>query len=494
MSFANVPPKNISPELSRYETESFYDEMYREDGTPHPWTLALHRRLAGLDAVELKRRQRAAERALFDMGITFNVYHHEEATEKIFPIDLIPRVVRGAEWNEIEQGLKQRIRALNLFIDDVYHDRKIVKEGIIPEEVILSSDGYLEACAGLNPSQGIWCHISGTDLVRDRSGTPMVLEDNLRSPSGVSYALANRDQMKRTFPGLFIESQVRPISDYPSLLLDMLTEVAPPTPDRPQVAILTPGRYNSAYFEHSFLAREMGCPLIEGCDLVCQDGFVWMKTTCGLRRVDVVYRRINDDFLDPLVFRSDSVLGAKGLMDVYRSGNVTIVNAPGAGVADDKVVYAYVPDIIRFYLSEEPILPNVETFLCWRKADLQHVLANLDTMVVKPANGAGGYDMLIGPHATVAEREAFAERIKQNPRNYIGQPTLALSRSPVLVGDSLEGRHVDLRPYILHGKEVRVMPGGLTRVALRKGSLVVNSSQGGGSKDTWVVDVEVPPC
>jgi len=480
---------------SPYQTESFHDEMYLPDGTPHPWAGQLHQALAAMPKSELAARQLRAERALFDMGITFNVYDNDEATEKIFPIDLIPRLVDGVEWDETELGLKQRIRALNLFIDDVYHEQRIIKEGIVPAEIVETAEGYYSACKGLKPPGGIWCHITGTDLVRDDSGQLTVLEDNLRCPSGVSYALANRDQMKRTFPQLFSSSGVRPISNYPSLLLDTLNQMARTGVLRPNVAILTPGRYNSAYFEHSFLAQEMGCNLIEGSDLVVQDGFVWMRTTRGLEKVDVIYRRINDDYLDPKVFHPDSVLGVPGLMSVFAKGNVSLVNAPGTGVADDKVIYAYVPDMIRFYLSEEPILPNVETFLCWRDADRQHVLENLDKLVVKAANEAGGYGMLIGPHSTRKEQEKFAGLITAKPRNYIAQPTLKLSRAPVLVGEELEGRHLDLRPFILHGREeINVMSGGLTRVALTKGSLVVNSSQGGGSKDTWVVDSGGASC
>jgi len=473
---------------SDYDLEQFCDEMFMADGSPHPWALGLLETLDNLGSQRLAKRQEAAERALFDMGITFNVYSDEAATEKIFPIDLIPRLVRGQEWDHIERGLFQRVRALNAFINDVYSEQRIVSEGIIPVETIKSAEGYLEPCIGLTPPQGIWCHITGSDIVRDEHGALMVLEDNLRCPSGVSYTLANRNQMKRTFPNLFRSSRVRPISHYPSMLLQMLNQVAPAGNTRPNAAVLTPGKYNSAYFEHSYLARKMGCKLVEGGDLVVEDDRVWMRTTMGLQPVDVIYRRIDDKFLDPEVFRSDSLLGVKGLMRAYRAGNVSLVNAPGTGVADDKLIYTYVPDMIRLYLDEEPILPNVETYRCEDKAQRQHVLANLDKLVVKAVNEAGGYGMLVGPHATKAEREDFAERIAQTPRNYIAQPTLQLSRAPVLVDDHLEGRHVDLRPYVLLGSDIVVVPGGLTRVALKKGSLVVNSSQGGGSKDTWVVD------
>jgi len=487
-SLPQTPEITQRSKVIEYDLGQFCDEMYMPDGKPHPWALGLQETLNALGSRRLAKRQDAAERALFDMGITFNVYNDEAATEKIFPIDLIPRLVRGQEWDHIERGLHQRVRALNAFIHDVYNEQRIVTEGIIPVETIRSAEGFLEPCIGLTPPQGIWCHITGSDLVRDERGALMVLEDNLRCPSGVSYALANRNQMKRTFPNLFRSSRVRPISHYPSMLLQMLNQVAPAGNNRPNAAVLTPGKYNSAYFEHSYLARKMGCKLVEGGDLVVEDERVWMRTTMGLQPVDVIYRRIDDKFLDPEVFRSDSMLGVKGLMRAYRAGNVSLVNAPGTGVADDKLIYTYVPDMIRLYLDEEPILPNVETYRCEDKAQRQHVLANLDKLVVKAVNEAGGYGMLVGPHATKAEREKFAELITHAPRDYIAQPTLQLSRAPVLVEDHLEGRHVDLRPYILLGSEVVVVPGGLTRVALKKGSLVVNSSQGGGSKDTWVVD------
>jgi uncharacterized circularly permuted ATP-grasp superfamily protein len=439
----------------------------------------------------MQRCQRAAERLLLQLGITFNVYGDSAGTERIFPFDLIPRILRAEECTWIERGLKQRIRALNAFIDDIYHDQKILKDKIIPEEVIRSAIFYRPQCIGINPPRGVWCHITGTDLVRHGDGQIYVLEDNLRVPSGVSYVLENRDLMKRTFPQIFEGLHVRPVDDYPSKLLETLESIAPPSSwqksQKPTVVVLTPGMYNSAYFEHSFLAQKMGVQLVEGRDLVVLDGFVWMRTTKGLRKVDVIYRRIDDDFLDPKAFRADSLLGVRGLVDVYRAGNVALANAPGNGVADDKVVYAYVPDMIRYYEGEDPILPNVPTFLCWRDQDRQHVLQNLDKLVVKAANEAGGYGMLVGPHSTAQQRADFADRIRAHPRDYIAQPTLALSRVPTLIEDHFEGRHVDLRPYILYGQEITIVPGGLTRVALRKGSLVVNSSQGGGSKDTWVL-------
>jgi uncharacterized circularly permuted ATP-grasp superfamily protein len=390
--------------------------------------------------------------------------------------------------------LKQRIQALNLFIDDVYQAQHIINDGIVPAFLINSAKCFLRPCVGLRPPRGIWCHITGTDLVRDRHGQIYVLEDNLRCPSGVSYVLENRQVLKRTFPQVFEASRVRPVDDYPSRLLEMLQYLAPDSVTSPTVAVLTPGLYNSAYFEHAFLAQQMGVELVEGRDLVVADGFVVMRTTKGLQRVDVIYRRLDDDFLDPLTFRSDSLLGVPGLFEVYQAGRVALANAPGTGVADDKVIYAYVPKIIRYYLGEDSLLPNVPTYVCWDDTECRHILANLDKLVVKAANESGGYGMLIGPHASAAERAVFAERIQAAPRNYIAQPTLALSRAPVIVEEHFEGRHVDLRPYILYGQEIYVLPGGLTRVALRKGSLVVNSSQGGGSKDTWVLAGESHAC
>jgi uncharacterized circularly permuted ATP-grasp superfamily protein len=474
--------------FSDYDVGGFYDEVFQPDGSPRDQARLLVETIEGLSDGELIWRQRSAERLLLQMGITFNVYGDGGGTERIFPFDMIPRIVASNEWDHLERGLKQRIYALNLFIDDIYHDQKILKAGVIPRDVIESAKSLRSQCLGLKPPLGVWCHVTGTDLVRDRDGQVYVLEDNLRVPSGVSYVLENRQVMKRTFPGVFAGLAIRSVDDYPSRLLDMLLSLAPSHVPSPRVVVLTPGIYNSAYFEHSFLAQQMGVELVEGRDLVVSGGDVRMRTTKGFERVDVIYRRIDDDFLDPEAFRPDSMLGIPGLMEVYRRGRVALANAPGNGVADDKVVYAYAPEIIRFYLAEEPILPNVDTFLCWRDSDCQHVLANLDKLVVKAANEAGGYGMLVGPHSTEEQRNEFRERIKANPRNYIAQPTLGLSRVPTIVDDHPEGRHVDLRPYILYGKEIYVLPGGLTRVALKRGSLVVNSSQGGGSKDTWVVD------
>jgi uncharacterized circularly permuted ATP-grasp superfamily protein len=469
-----------------YSTGGFYDEVFSHDGEPRAQARLLVDTLENLEEGELLWRQRSAERLLLEMGITFNVYSDSGGTERIFPFDLIPRIVSADEWDWLEAGLKQRIYALNLFIDDIYHGQKILKNNVIPRGVIESARCLRPQCVGLNPPRGVWCHITGTDLVRDRDGQIYVLEDNLRVPSGVSYVLENRQVMKRTFPRVFEGLAIRSVDDYPSHLLDMLLSIAPPHVTMPRVVVLTPGIHNSAYFEHSFLAQQMGVPLVEGRDLVVSGGDVLMRTTKGFERVDVVYRRIDDDFLDPLAFRADSLLGVPGIMEAFRNGRVALANAPGNGVADDKVVYGYAHDIIKYYLGEDPIVPNVDTYLCWRDADRDYVLANLDKLVVKAANEAGGYGMLVGPHSTKAEQEEFAGRIRDNPRNYIAQPTLGLSRVPTIIEDHLEGRHVDLRPYILYGKEIYVLPGGLTRVALKRGSLVVNSSQGGGSKDTWV--------
>jgi uncharacterized circularly permuted ATP-grasp superfamily protein len=473
--------------FTQYDSEGFFDEMFGGGQRPRPAARALAHFLVALPDGELLRRQRAAERALLNMGITFNVYGDGAGAERIFPFDLVPRIVSASEWSVIERGLKQRIQALNLFIDDIYHDQRIVKDGVVPREVVASARTLRPQCHGLTPPHRIWCHVTGTDLVRDGDGQVYVLEDNLRCPSGVSYVLENRNVMKRTFPRVFESSRIRPVHDYPSRLREMLEYLAPAGADPPHVVVLTPGIHNSAYFEHSFLAQQMGVELVEGRDLVVSDGFVWMRTTQGFERVDVIYRRVDDDFLDPKTFRADSLLGVPGLMDVYKAGRVALANAPGTGVADDKVLYAYVPGIVKYYLGEDAILPNVPTYVCADDRDRGYVLEHLSTLVVKAANESGGYGMLVGPHSTRDQQLQFAERIKANPRNYIAQPTLALSRVPTIVGDGLEGRHVDLRPHVLYGKSIFVLPGGLTRVALKKGSLVVNSSQGGGSKDTWVL-------
>ena len=472
-----------------YDPEDFYDELFLNSGEPRSHCAGLIQHMIELGMQQLEQQRQTAEIALFKLGVTFNVYNDDRGVEKIFPFDIIPRIIDGEEWSRLERGLKQRIQALNLFLGDIYGEQKIVKDGKIPIEIIQTASGFLKPCLGIKPPAGVWCHITGTDLVRDKDGEWYVLEDNLRSPSGVSYVLENRRIMKTTFPQIFRDMTVKPVDDYPSQLRDTLLNLAPSQIPEPMVVLLTPGIYNSAYYEHSFLAQQMGIELVEGRDLVVADGYLQMRTTKGLKRVDVVYRRIDDNFLDPLAFNPDSLLGVPGLMQVYQRGRVALANAPGTGVADDKVVYAYVPDTIRYYLGEEPILASVPTYLCWRKSDRNYVLENLDKLVVKAANEAGGYGMLIGTRSTEAERIAFAEKIKENPRNYIAQPTLSLSRVPTLVDGKVEGRHVDLRPYILHrGDEIYVHPGGLTRVALKKGSLVVNSSQGGGSKDTWILN------
>jgi uncharacterized circularly permuted ATP-grasp superfamily protein len=470
-----------------YATDGFYDEMFDTNGTPRDCARLLYERISSEGDGEIRRYQQAAEQALFQRGITFNVYGDEAGTEKIFPFDIIPRIVAAADWTQIDRGLRQRVHALNLFIDDIYHEQKILKDGTIPSDLILSAKSFRKSCIGLNPPKGTWCHITGTDLIRHGDGKYYVLEDNLRCPSGVSYVLQNREIMKRTFPQIFDRSNVRPVGEYPSHLLRTLQEIAPPGISSPTVAVLTPGIYNSAYYEHAFLAKFMGVELVEGRDLAVMNGYVMMRTTKGFERVDVIYRRIDDDFLDPQTFRSDSMLGVPGIMEVYRAGRVALANAPGTGIADDKVIYAYVPKIIKYYLGEDAILPNVPTYVCRDDSERQYVLDNLSSLVVKAANESGGYGMLVGPHSTAEQREKFKEAILADPRNYIAQPTLALSRVPVIVEDHFEGRHVDLRPYVLYGEKIFVLPGGLTRVALKKGSLVVNSSQGGGSKDTWVL-------
>ncbi len=474
--------------FENYQTDSYYDELFEIGGRPRTSAAPLIDRIKSMPAGDLTRQQKAAESEFLQMGITFTVYGNKDGTEKIFPFDIIPRIVPNPEWKVIERGLIQRIQALNLFIDDVYHDQLILSDRAVPKEVVASSFGFHEQCVGLNPGKRIWIHITGTDLVRDKDGRYYVLEDNLRCPSGVSYVLENRNVLKRTLPQAFQDMRVKPVDDYPHRLLDTLRYVAPVGADPPKVVVLTPGPYNSAYFEHAFLARQLGAQLVEGRDLAVVDGTVKMRTTKGLERVDVIYRRVDDDFIDPNAFRPDSTLGVPGLMEVYRKGRVTLANALGTGIADDKGIYAYVPHMIKYYLQQDPILPNVPTYVCWEDAQRRHVLDNLDKLVVKAVNQAGGYGMLVGPHSSKAEQERFASMIEANPRDYIAQPTLALSRVPVIVEDHFEGRHVDLRPYILYGREVYVMPGGLTRVALKKGSLVVNSSQGGGSKDTWVLD------
>jgi len=468
------------------ETAGTFDELLTSQGTPrHP---ALSDGLASLSAEMLAERQRHAEEELLEKGITFAVYGHNDGNEKVWPFDVVPRPIAWDEWQIIESGLKQRIRALNLFLDDVYGDGKIMKDGVVPEELVKTAKTYRPECQGFRPPGGVWTHVVGTDLVRNHDGTIYVLEDNLRCPSGVSYVLENREIMKRVLPEVFYGSIIASIEDYPERLLETLLKTAPPHISAPTAVVLTPGVCNSAYFEHSFLAQQMGVELVSGSDLFVDDeNMVWMKTTRGPQRVDVIYRRIDDDFIDPEVFRADSMLGVKGLMRAYRSGNVTLANAPGTGVADDKAVYQYVPDIIRYYLSEDAILKNVPTYLCAVKSDCDYVLSHLHELVVKPTNESGGYGILMGPQASKKEREDCADAIRRDPRNYVAQPMLTLSTVPTVINQTLAPRHVDLRPFILYGEDVWVLPGGLTRVALKEGSMIVNSSQGGGSKDTWVL-------
>lgn len=474
-----------------YEIPKIWDELFEEPGLPRPVFKELYEKFTELDADKFIRHQKAAEESLHRTGITFNVYGNSQGNEKIMPFDLLPRIIDGAEWNNIEQGLIQRIQALNLFIQDIYSHQKILKDGIIPTDLVLGESSFRQECMGLSPPRDIWIHITGTDLIRDSQGRMLVLEDNLRCPSGVSYVLENRFLMKRIFPMLLQNSRVRKIEDYPQKLFEALEYIAPDVDGPLRIGILTPGVYNSAYFEHSFLARQMGVELCIGDDLAVIDDILCMKTTDGYQPIHVLYRRIDDDFLDPEVFRPDSYLGVKGLMRAYRKGNIGLANAPGTGVADDKATYAYVPNIIKYYLNQDPILPNVQTYLCSDPSDRSYVLEHLDQLVVKATNESGGYGMLMGHQASKAEREDFARKIKANPRRYIAQPVVQLSQAPTLIDDHFEGRRVDLRPYVVYGKSISVTPGGLTRVALKKDSLVVNSSQGGGSKDTWVVDREV---
>jgi uncharacterized circularly permuted ATP-grasp superfamily protein len=464
--------------------------MFSSPGVPRSHYQALFRTLLELPAEELKKSQQAADLSFLHQGITFTVYGNEQGTERVFPNDLIPRIIPGPEWQRIEAGLTQRITALNLFLQDIYHQGNILSDGVVPRELIYSCKHFRREMCGLPVPRGIYVSICGTDLVRLPDGSFAVLEDNLRVPSGVSYMLANRKVLKRVFPRLFSDYGVRPIDHYSQALLSTLRALIPMNYSgrhEPTIVLLTPGIYNSAYFEHTFLAQQMGIELVEGRDLLVHDNVVYMRTTAGLRRVDVIYRRVDDDFIDPLGFRTDSRLGVPGLFNAYRAGNVTMANAPGTGVADDKATYAYVPKIIKYYLGQDPILANVETFVLTDKVQRDHVLAHIGEMVVKAVGESGGYGMLIGPHSSVEQQDTFRRLIEADPRNYIAQPTLALSRGPCFVDGEIGARHIDLRPYILYGEHVTLVPGGLTRVALRRGSLVVNSSQGGGSKDTWVL-------
>lgn len=484
---ANPPPGPLF--FDDYSPDSFFDEAFglgNDAPLPHYRTIIdRYRRMTG---EELENKTLSLDRSFLEHGITFTVYGDDRGTERIFPFDPIPRIIPAHEWKRIETGLIQRITALNLFLYDVYHEEKIIRDGVIPGHVVYSAEHYQPEFKGLHVARDVYIHVCGTDLIRDGSGEYLVLEDNGRCPSGVSYVLENRAAMKRVFPGLYQKCSVEPVDGYPSELLKTLKEVAPRAKSDPVCVLLTPGVCNSAYFEHSFLARQMGIEIVEGRDLIASHGFVYMRTTKGLVQVDVIYRRLDDDFIDPTVFRKDSMLGVPGLVEAYRNGNVTLANAIGTGVADDKVTYAYVPEMIRYYLDQEPILPNVPTYLAWNDDDRKFILEHLGDLVVKAANESGGYGMLMGPGSTRAEREKFHKRIEANPRNYIAQPVISLSRHPTLCDEkTIEGRHIDLRPFVLYGEGVKVLHGGLTRVALKKGSLVVNSSQGGGSKDTWVL-------
>jgi uncharacterized circularly permuted ATP-grasp superfamily protein len=484
--YREAPPRERSL-TDGYDPGEFFDEMLEAPGVPRPHYRALHEQLAGLRAETFDGLRDAVNASFREQGIGFTVYGEEEGVERIFPFDLVPRIVPHAEWLLLERGLTQRIVALNHFLADVYGEQRMLRAGRIPAELVFGSRHFRRQMLGLKVPHGVYAHVTGSDVIRDEHGTYLVLEDNLRSPSGVSYMLESRRAMKRMFPRLFERYGVLGIDHYPQLLLRTLRALAPPGRPDPTVALLTPGLHNSAYFEHSFLARQMGIEIVEGRDLVTHDDVVYMRTTQGLERVDVLYRRVDDDFIDPLVCRPDSMLGAPGLFNAYRAGNVALANAIGSGVADDKAVYAYVPDMIRYYLGEEPLLANVPTFLASREDERRHILAHLDELVVKSVDESGGYGMLVGPHATAAERESFRRKIQASPRSFIAQPTIALSRHPTYLDGELTGSHVDLRPFVLAGEEVAIAPGGLTRAAMRRGSLVVNSSQGGGSKDTWVL-------
>lgn len=479
----------LNESWKHYDTRHIFDELMSSPGNARKPARKLVSYLRSLDMQEFASHQIAADSTIKEMGVSFTVYTEEGNIDRAWPFDIIPRIIDKKQWDIIEKGLEQRLTAINMFIDDIYHDKKIIKDGIVPEYILTQSSNYRKECEGISPIHNTWAHICGSDLVRNNDGKFYVLEDNLRVPSGVSYMLENRSIMKRVMPEVFQTVDIAPVGDYPSKLFEMLCSLSPRKEAKPVVAVLTPGIYNSAYFEHAFLAQQMGVELVEGNDLIVKKDIVYMKTIKGLKRVDVIYRRIDDLFIDPSVFDKNSVLGVSGLMRAWQKGNVAMANAPGAGVADDKVVYAYIPAVIKYYLDQDPIIDNVETFLCYDDKQREYVLNNLDKLVVKPANESGGYGMLIGPHSTKKERDTFAELIKAKPRNYIAQPTLALSTAPTLIGKSkVEPRHLDLRPFILQSDKTYVTTGGLTRVAMKKGSLVVNSSQGGGSKDTWIVD------
>lgn len=471
-----------------YHPGEFHDELISSPGHPRKAARVLTKYLASLSNEELQHREDSVNHAIKTMGISFTVYSEAGNIDRQWPFDPIPRIITRKEWDITSKGLEQRLRALNCFIHDVYNDGKIFRNKVVPKELIMDSGNFRAQCCGMKPMHEVWAHICGTDLVRGGDGKFYVLEDNLRVPSGVSYMLENRTVTKRVFPELFENYAIEPIGEYAGQLFEMLASIDPHKNEKPEVVVLTPGIYNSAYFEHSFLAQQMGAELVQGSDLIVEDDHVYMKTINGLAPVDVVYRRIDDVFLDPEVFNKDSALGVKGLVGAWLKGNVGLANAPGAGVADDKVIYTYVPEIIKYYLGEDAILPNVPSYLCVDDKQRQYVLQNLEKLVVKPANESGGYGMLMGPRSTKKEREEFALKIKANPRNYMAQPLVALSTAPILINGTVEPRHVDLRPFVLQGKNTFVTPGGLTRVALVKGSYVVNSSQGGGSKDTWIVN------
>jgi uncharacterized circularly permuted ATP-grasp superfamily protein len=474
-----------------YHDHAFHDEMLARPQQPRAVAQPLFDTLERMTTAEVGERRRAVEAAIDAMGITFTVYREGETIDRHWPLDLIPRIIAGDEWTRIHAGLCQRLTALNRFIDDLYGEQAVIRDGVLPAALLEGSRNFREACRGVTPAYGVWAHIAGSDLVRDAHGTVHVLEDNLRVPSGVSYMLENRHVMKRIFPELFANQTILPVDDYCSHLLDTLGSLAPADVANPEIVVLTPGIFNAAYFEHSYLAQQMGAELVEGRDLfVGDDECVYMRTIAGPSRVDVIYRRIDDDFLDPEVFRADSTLGVRGLMRAWRAGNVAIANAPGAGVADDKAIYAFMPEIIRYYTGDAPLLANVPTWRCLYPDECAYVLDHLDELVVKPANESGGYGMLIGPRASNEMRRQFARLIREDPRNYIAQPMLGLSTVPTLIDTRFEPRHVDLRPFVLHGRRQHVTTGGLSRVAMRRGSLVVNSSQGGGSKDTWVVDTD----
>ena len=474
--------------FSDYQVGDFFDEMFAEPGVARPHYSKLLARFKEMDREEFERKRALAASTFLSQGVTFTVYNDDQGTERIFPFDLLPRIIPAEEWDRIERGLVQRITALNLFLHDIYHEQNILRDGVIPKSIVWEAEAFRPEFMHFDVPRNVYIHICGTDLIRDKEGNYLVLEDNARCPSGVSYVIENRQTMKRTFPSLLGQYRVRPVEDYSQELLNVLRYIAPRAKHEPTIVLLTPGVHNSAYFEHSFLARSMGIEIVEGRDLVAQGGKVFMRTTKGHKQVDVIYRRINDDFLDPQVFRKDSGLGVPGLVEAYRDGNVSLANSIGTGIADDKAVYHFVPKMIRYYLSEDPLLPNVPTYLASVKEDLAYILEHIPELVVKAVNESGGYGMLMGTQATKAEHEKFKEKIRKNPRNYIAQPVIPLSRAPSFCDESMQGRHVDLRPFILYGEKVTIVPGGLTRVALREGSLVVNSSQGGGSKDTWVLE------